>query len=900
MLILSYDRSQIVTNELKHKLILSYDRGKVLTNETVETLEEVGYDGLMPVDFNKGLSEKDALTRLKQFGFNQVSEKRQWTAVKIFASQLSSPLMLVLLAAAGATGVFIGDWADSSLILSAVGVSVTLGFFQEFKAEKALTKLKGLLAPKAKVIRDGKPRIIEARFLVPGDVAVLEIGRIVPADGRIIEADSLFVNEAILTGESLPSGKSAVGYQSSVVGFQFKVDQFSVSQSETDRPTTDKPESDNRKQKTDNGASLVFMGTSVAAGIGRMEVTETGDNTRVGQIAGRILTEIKSKTPLTRQVASLAKVLSIMVVAAAGTIFIIGWIQGREIQEMFKLAVSIAVAAVPEGLAVSLTAILAIGMQKLLKRKALVHRLASAETLGSVTVILSDKTGTLTEGKMRVTGFDFTNKELGLDAVAACNDLRDPLEIAMYAAVKDADLRKAEYSRSDEIPFSPAYKYIVTAHPKKQTMFISGAPEVILDKSKISDSERKKWIAKFQNYAGKGWRIVAFASKKISKTQTKISKYDLEKFDWLGLVIFEDPVRPAAAEAIAKAQSLGLKVKIVTGDYLETTMAVVRKLQQAVIPAKAGIYPDIDSGSTPGMTKMGDIEIYSRVSPEEKLSIVKKLQGEGEVVAMMGDGVNDAPALQAADIGIVVESASDVSKETADLVLIDNNFYTIVEAIIEGRKLFLKFQKVLAYLISDSMAEIIILGFALFLGWPLPLTALMILWINLISDGLPAVALTLDDGPKDNVVVRSQTKKLLDERVVSLIVSVSIVKALVALIIFKLFFVWSGNLPMAQTAAFVSMGVASLMSAIVFGSFPKPAISAGLPGKGVWMSVMIGLILLLVAVYQPLAAGILNSFPVGLEVWKLAFGGGLAVVLTIEIVKYVLSINWTGKSGREV
>jgi len=808
-----------------------------------------------------GLSEVEAKRRLKQFGFNQVSEKRQWTAVKILLSQLSSPLMLVLLAAAGATGIFIGDWADSSLILSAVGISITLGFFQEFKAEKALAKLKSLLSPKTKVVRDGRTQIIEAQFLVPGDEVILEIGRIVPADGRLIESDSLSINEAILTGESEAVEKKIEDGRDGKDGLDGK---------DGNNPNNLNP-------------SFVFMGTSVAAGIGRMEVMATGDKTRVGQIAGRILTETKSKTPLTRQVASLAKVLSIMVVAAAGTIFIIGWIQGREMQEMFKLAVSIAVAAVPEGLAVSLTAILAIGMQKLLKRKALVHRLASAETLGSVTVILSDKTGTLTEGKMRVTGFDFINKELGLDAVIACNDLRDPLEIAMHAAVKDADLRKSKYPRSDEIPFSPSYKYIVTLHPKKQIMFISGAPEIILGKSKISDSEKNKWQEKFKKYAGKGWRIVAFASKNVSGNQTKIFDKDLNNFNWLGLAIFEDPIRPAAAEAIAKAQALGMTVKIITGDYLETTMAVVKKLKIQSVKIK-----------------VEEIEIFARVSPEEKLAIVKKLQASGEVVAMMGDGVNDAPALKAADIGIVVESASDVSKETADLVLMDNNFYTIVEAMIEGRNLFFKFQKVLVYLLSDSMAEIVILGFALFLGWPLPITALMILWINLISDGLPAVALTLDDGPKNNVVIRRQTKKLLDERVVSLIVSVSTVKAVVTLIIFKLIFDWSGNLPLSQTAAFISMGVTSLMSVIVFGSFPKPVVTTGVPGRGVWMSVMIGLILLLIAVYQPLVAGILDSVPVSLEVWKLALGGGLTVVLTIELIKYVLSINWFGKSRRKI
>ena len=346
-------------------------------------------------------------------------------------------------------------------------------------------------------------------------------------------------------------------------------------------------------------------------------------------------------------------------------------------------------------------------------------------------------------------------------------------------------------------------------------MFISGAPEVILDKSKISVPERNKWINKFKEYAGTGKRIVAFAYKKIPGTQVKILVSDLKTFEWLGLVIFEDPVRPAAAEAIAKAQSLGLKVKVVTGDYLETTIAVLNKLRIQ------------DS-----RLKIQEIEVFARVSPEGKLDIVKDLKAKGEVVAMMGDGVNDAPALKSADIGIVVESASDVSKETADLVLIDNNFYTIVEAIIEGRKLFLKFQKVMAYLLSDSMAEVLILGFALFVNWPLPLTALMILWINLISDGLPAVALTLDEGPEHNVAKQSQTRILLDEKVLGLIVSVSIVKALSALLIFKTVFVQTGNLPVAQTAAFVSMGVASLLSVIVFGSFPNHCLQADYQGKG--------------------------------------------------------------------
>ncbi len=832
------------------------------------------------VDLQTGLSEVEAQKRLKQFGFNQVSEKKQWTAPRIFLSQLSSPLMLVLIAAAGATGFFIGDWADSSLILAAVGVSTTLGFFQEFKAEKALIKLKGLLAPKAKVIRDGKPRIVEARFLVPGDVAVLEIGRIVPADGKLVEADSLSINEAILTGESAPASKSASGNQFSVIGYQSMVSQFSVSRSETDKPITGRPETENRKPKTDNGTSLVFMGTSVAAGIGRMEVTETGDKTRFGQIAGRILTEIKSKTPLMRQVASLARVLTILVIAAAGSIFIIGWIQGREIQEMFKLAVSIAVAAIPEGLAVSLTAILAIGMQKLLKRKALVHRLASAETLGSVTVILSDKTGTLTEGKMRVTGMDLTDEKMGRIGLAVCNDLRDPLEIAMFNAIPDAKKIVKQYPRLDEIPFSPDYKYIATLH--QSILFVSGAPEVLLKKSTLSANDQEKWRKKFLDYAKRGLRLVAIAMKRPSLTSQglALTDKDINGLTWLGIVLFKDPIRPVAAEAIVKAQALGLQVKIVTGDYLETTMAVVNKLK-------------VKSEKL----KVDEIEVFARVSPEEKLKIVKDLQAKGEVVAMMGDGVNDAPALKAADIGIVVEGASDVSKETADLVLIDNNFYTIVEAIIEGRKLFLKFQKVMAYLLSDSMAAVIILGFALFFNWPLPMTAMMILWINLISDGLPSVALALDDGPKNGVIAERQARVLLDERVVGLIVSVSTMKALAALIIFKMVFVWSGNLPMAQTAAFISVGLASLMSVIVFRSFPGPAISGGMPGKGVWTSVMIGLGLLLIAVYVPVVAGILNSVPVSFGIWKLAIGGGLAVILTIESIKYVLSINWTRKSG---
>lgn len=774
-------------------------------------------------------------------GRNVLAKRKQTSPWPLLLRQFASPLIVILLAAGSITGFLLHQWVDATIIGVTVIINTFLGFFQEYHAERSFEALEKFLTPHAKVIRNGKRMEIDATTLVPGDIVILEIGRTVPADGELIEATDMSINEAILTGESMPIHKQV----NRITGYQADL------------------------------SSLVFMGTTVVTGIGKMRVTAIGQQTKMGEIASSLASIGQQETPLQHEVRGLAGILGIAVVAIALFIFSVGSLLGKSPSDMFKLSVAVAVSAIPEGLAVSLTAILAIGMQRILKRKALVRKLVAAETLGSVTVICTDKTGTLTEGKMRVTGMDLIDEEEGKNAIAACNDLRDPLEVAMFNAVKDAEERVKRFPRLAEIPFSPSYKYIATLNKcngsNGQTshsliLFVSGAPEVLLERSTLSEKEKEKWLEKFRIHAREGMRLVAVAKKEINAGPAArhpaptLSDSDISDLTWLGVVLFEDPVREGVAESLAEAQQLGLKINIVTGDYRETTEAVIRKL------------------------KVQDIGIYARVTPEQKLKIVEDLKKQGEVVAMMGDGVNDAPALKAADISIVVASASDVAKQLADVVLLDNNFSTIISSILEGRGIFRTFKKVLSYLLSDSFAEVILVLGAFAFPVPLPLTAVMILWINLITDGFPSLALAVEP----HVQTFFPRGRIVDREVALVIGIVSFLKGAMTLGFFLILWQLTHNIAIARSAAFAMMVVISLSTVFPLRSLERPMTHINLfSNRWLLLAVGVGFSLLLFLLWNPFLQRSFGTTMLGLTEWVVIFGAGMLTIGAVEVVKAI-------------
>jgi len=678
-----------------------------------------------------GLSQAEVGKRLKQYGENKLKGKKRVGWLKVFLWQFRSPLIYILVIASGVT-LALGDVIDAAVIGAAVVLNTILGFYQELKAERSLEALSKMLTPKTKVIREGKREVIEASQVVPGDVCILELGERVAADGVVVEADSLTMNEAILTGES---------------------------------------KSVHKKKK-----SQVFMGTTISSGIGKMVVEKTGQETEVGKIAESLTETIEGKTPLQKQIESFSKRLAVMVGIISLVILVVGLLVGDPFVEIFATAVAVAVSAIPEGLAVSLTVILAIGMQRIFKRKSLVRKLVAAETLGSVTVICADKTGTLTEGKMRVvkaamggTGEECTVKEGAAFLVRSavlCNDRRDPLEIGMMewakeqlgkvrGLAKSVEAMREEYPRLDEIPFDPKKKYIATLHKReglvRNLLLVSGAPEMLVRRSDLSKKKQEEWLKKFHEEGEKGYRLVGFAYREIKKK--RFTDGDVKDLKCVGYLAFVDPVREGVKEALGAARRAGIKVKVITGDYRPTAEAVLRKLE--IGGKKLKEEQVMEGHELEKITeeelkeRIGKVVVFTRINPEQKLKIIQALQEKEEVVAMTGDGVNDAPALKKADIGVVVESASAVAKETADMVLLDSNFATIVAAVEEGRGIFVNLRKILLYLLSDAFAEVVLVLGSMVLGLPLPITAAQILWINLVDDGLPDFALTLEPKPAD-------------------------------------------------------------------------------------------------------------------------------------------------------
>ncbi|MBN1263640.1 MAG: HAD-IC family P-type ATPase [Candidatus Pacebacteria bacterium] len=827
-----------------------------------------------------GLTSSESEKRLLKFGPNEINRKEELFWPKLFLAQFKSPLIYILFLA-GLVTLFLKEWTDSIVIFLAVGINTVLGFIQEYKAEKSLLALKEILVPQARVIREGKEVQIEVERIVPGDLVVLLTGDKIPADGRLIEAVDFHSNEAILTGESKPVLK---------------------------------------KNKAD-----VFMGTVVASGRGKMLAVKTGAETRVGRIATKLSQTVAEETPLKKQISQLSKVLAIIFSLICLIIFLEGIWTGRGFIEMFTLSVAVAVAAIPEGLAVSLTVILTLGMGRILKRKGLVRKLLAAETLGSVDVIAADKTGTLTEGKMKVIGCqtdDDGNKETRekiLKAAVLANNMTNPLELAMMAWARN-ELAEVEglirrHPRLAEMPFSSQKKFIAvlvgSADQKGGEFFLSGAPEMVMELSTLTSEQKKIWRSRLDKVTKKGLRVVAFAwtAGGLNKLKTGFSrlKHGFGKYDgrlngnwqklnlkWLGFLLFEDPVRAEVEESLRLCRQAGIRVKVITGDYRHTAVAVLDKLKVSGSRLKTGQIMEgweLEGISAEELNKrVEETVLFARTTPEQKIKIVEVLQDQGHSVAMMGDGVNDALALKKADIGVVVGEASEVAKETADMVLLDSNFKTIVAAVEEGRGIFENIKKVVLYLLADSFTEVILIGGSLLLGLPTPLLPAQILWVNLVEDGLPGLALAFE--PNDPELMRDppRLKKapILDQEIKTIVFIIGLVTDLLLFGVYLLLLKTGLEMDLIRTVIFAGLAINSL-----FYVFSCKTLRQNLWQENLFsnsfliVSVLIGFILLLAGIYHPFLATILKTQEMGWFFWLIVLALGLVNTAGIELVKWV-------------
>jgi Ca2+-transporting ATPase len=801
----------------------------------------------------KGLDNEQVLELRQKFGENILEFKEAATWLSILLSQLKSPLIYILIVVS-LVSLYFGEYFDTILVISVVILNVLMGFFQEYKAKKILDSLKKILNPKTIVIRGGQRKEIEVRGLVPGDIVVIGAGDRIPADGIFFGTMSLLVNEAILTGE-----EEAV-------------------------------------EKTEKeGNNLLFMGTTVIFGKGIMEVMKIGEGTEMGKI-GKSLTDIKEeKTPLNIKLEKFAVNLVYVILIICLFILIFGLLNHHGFIEMLKMAIILSVAAIPEGLPIFITIILALGMKKVLKRNGLVKRLISIETLGSTSVICTDKTGTLTEGIMRVEKANFFDRNKALMALILTNEQRTSVEKATWDYViqdKEVDYQQVFEStkRLHEEPFDSEKKYAfsIAEIDGQNTGFVVGAAEIILSFCEIK-KEAKEIISKeIEEWADLGLKILGIASKKDGNLKEK------ENFYWLGLIGIADSIRKEAKEAIMAAQKAGIKIKIVTGDYRKTAERVAMNLGFQIKSDNVMEGWELEDISEKELTKrIDDIILFSRVTPVQKQKIVRILQEKGEVVAMTGDGVNDAPALKKADIGIVVNNASDVAKEASDLILLDSNFKTIVAACEEGRLVFSNIKKAVAYALSNSFVEITFIFGGILLGFPTPLTIAQILWMHLICDGPPDMMLAFE--PKEELLMKRRPKELNREAIFGgyvkfLVFAISLVVGALSLFLFWYFWMEKEvDISLARTIAFATISSVDLFYIFSYKDLSKPIIKMKnfFQNKYLFWGVAYGFVLLVLAVYVPFLNKILGTVPLSLFHWIPIISVALITTIMIEIVKTI-------------
>lgn len=880
----------------------------------------------LETSLTEGLSSAQAKERLKQFGPNELESKGRKSILSMLLEQLSDFMVIILIAAAVISGLR-GELTDAVIILLVVIINAVLGVIQENKAENALAALKKIAAPHAKVKRDGTIDVIPASGLVPGDLVVLETGDFVPADLRLIESSNLKIQEAALTGESVPVEKDTAALE------------------DVEIPLGDR-------------VNMAYTSSLVTYGRGSGIVVGTGMNTEIGKIAEMIQTEEEMKTPLQKKLEALGKTLAIAALAACAVIFLVGILYGKEIHRMFLTSVSLAVAVIPEGLPAIVTIVLAIGVQRMAARNAIIRKLPSVETLGSATVICSDKTGTLTQNRMTVekvyvdgrlvglqelAGYDEQprNIELLVTIGALCNDTKvrnengktvlvgDPTETALVDLGLKLKLSKESleqrFPRVDEIPFDSDRKLMTTIHScdTGYRALTKGAPDELLKRCdrilhngqvmELTQEIRDEILKANTDMASSALRVLGMAYKHMpSDTSPAAARNEAEKgLVFTGLVGMIDPPREEAKEAVRLCKRAGIKPVMITGDHKVTAAAIARQLGMLEAEDEIMTGSELDNISDEELTQnIMRYSVYARVSPEHKVRIVKAWQAHDEIVAMTGDGVNDAPALKRANIGAAMGVVgTDVAKEASDMVLTDDNFATVVAAVEEGRVIFSNILKSIQFLLSCNVGEILVLFIATMFNWEEPLLPIHILWVNLVTDSLPALALGVDP-PEEGIMdrkPRSPKGRVFDKGMVSRIIYQGLMIGALTLAAF-----WLGHngssaaglgreegIAAGRTMAFAVLALSQLVHAFNVRSNRYSIFKAGLFGnRSLVGAAALSTALQLGVILIPPLARVFKVASLSAGEWITVLVLSLAPIPIVELAK-ALGLNTAGDEARE-
>ena len=881
-----------------------------------------------------GLTDNEAKKKLQKHGFNIISERKKISPLKILFQQFTDVMIIILIIATIISG-FMGDLTEAITIIAIVIVNAVLGFVQEFKTERTMEALKSLAAPSAKVIRNEQQISIPAEEIVPGDVLVIETGDRIAADSAILECNSLSVDESLLTGESVPVDKHALKIKDSLINSYDK-------------------------------KSSVYMGTVATGGRAKAVVYATGMKTEMGNIADMIQNIEDDETPLQRRLSHLGKYIAIGCLAICTIVSITGILRGEQLLTMLLAGISLAVAAIPEGLPAIVTISLALGVQRMLRRNALIRKLPAVETLGCASIICSDKTGTLTENKMTVrkiyaagceldvTGSGYSTEgnfvvdnkptnplkiegiKLALEIGAVCNNsvcsteqnnnmaigklkamfskqsnlkiTGDPTEAALTIAAMKAGITRSRlnnsYHRIDELPFDADRKCMSVVCKNsigEMYVFTKGAPDMIIDKcnrvmssrgiTKLDDMTKRNITKINDSMANNALRVMGLAYKKLETGTYRTEAKNIEKdLVFVGLMGMIDPPRKEAVVAVQKCRLAGIKPIMITGDHKLTAAAIAKELNIYCDGDEVLTGAELDKMSEEQLAKVAKtVSVYARVSPKHKLMIVRVLKSLGHIVAMTGDGVNDAPAVKEADIGVSMGvTGTDVTKEASSMVLLDDNFATLVAAVEEGRVIYNNIRKFIRYMLACNLGEVLTMFLGILLMLPIPLLPIQILWVNLATDGLPAIALGLDPPEKDIMMRRPRGAKdnIFSHGLLKLIVTRGVFIGLSTLGVFVSILYFLNNVELARTSAFMTLVITQLIHVFECKSETRNIFEISLFNNiPLVLAVLCSIIMVLAVVYVPVLQGIFDTVALGISEWFLIIGFSLIVPILSSMIR---------------